>query len=229
MAWKCTGATNEALIKNMARHGLINSERVQAAMSKVDRAHYVRSKASAYEDSPQVIGHGATISAPHMHAHALENLLPFLQPGSRVLDVGSGSGYLAAVLHYLVTDTDTGVTGTVVGIDHIPELVEWSVDNLRRDNLGAEVDSELIKMVVGDGRAGYPPSAPFDAIHVGAAAPMVPEPLINQLKSPGRMFILVGTGMQQVIQVDKDADGNVTQKELFNVVYVPLTDRDKQF
>lgn len=90
----------------------------------------------------------------YQHAHALENLLAFLQPGSRVLDVGSGSGYLAAVLHYLVTDTDTGVTGTVVGIDHIPELVEWSVDNLRRDNLGAEVDSELIKMVVGDGRAG---------------------------------------------------------------------------
>jgi len=197
-------------------------------MSKVDRAHYVRNKLSAYEDSPQTIGHGATISAPHMHAHALEELLPFLRPGARVLDVGSGSGYLCAVLDHLVTDVGKGVEGTVVGIEHIPELVQWSLENLRRDGLGDAINVGHIQIVAGDGRQGYPSAAPFDAIHVGAAAPTMPQPLIDQLARPGRMFIPVGTDSQQIIRVDKDAEGNVTQKELFDVMYVPLTDREKQ-
>ncbi|TFY60960.1 hypothetical protein EVJ58_g4811 [Rhodofomes roseus] len=162
----------------MAKHGLINSERVQAAMKRVDRANYVRNPHEAYEDSPQRIGHGATISAPHMHAHAVEYLLPLLHPGARVLDVGSGSGYLCGVLHYLVTDLDSG--------------------------------------------------GPYDAIHVGAAAPTMPQALVDQLARPGRMFIPVGEEAQAIIQVDKDVDGNVTQKELFDVMYVPLTDQEKQ-
>ncbi|PCH35062.1 Pcmt1-prov protein [Wolfiporia cocos MD-104 SS10] len=227
MAWTCTGATNAELIKNMAKHGLINSARVQAAMSKVDRSNYVRNKHYAYEDSPQTIGYGATISAPHMHAHALEYLLPLLRPGARVLDVGSGSGYLCAVLHHLVSDPESGTTGQVVGIEHIPELVEWSVSNLRRDGLGSALDG-AIEMVTGDGRQGYPSFAPYDAIHVGAAAPTMPQPLIEQLARPGRMFIPVGTDAQVIIQVDKDASGNITQKELFDVMYVPLMDREKQ-
>ncbi|EPT02090.1 protein-L-isoaspartate O-methyltransferase [Fomitopsis schrenkii] len=226
MAWRCTGASNAELITNMAQHGLINSERVQAAMKKVDRAHYVRNAREAYEDSPQRIGHGATISAPHMHAHAVEYLLPFLRPGSRILDVGSGSGYLSAVLHYLVTDLDSGVSGTVIGIEHIPELVDWSKTNLQRDGLGAALESGHVKVVTGDGRQA--PVGPFDAIHVGAAAPTMPQPLVNQLARPGRMFIPVGEATQSIIQVDKDAEGNVTQKELFGVMYVPLTDQAKQ-
>ncbi|KAH9836181.1 Pcmt1-prov protein [Rhodofomes roseus] len=228
MAWRCTGATNVELITNMAKHGLINSERVQAAMKRVDRANYVRNPHEAYEDSPQRIGHGATISAPHMHAHAVEYLLPLLHPGARVLDVGSGSGYLCGVLHYLVTDLDSRVTGTVVGIEHIPELVEWSKGNLRRDGLGAALDSGNIKMIAGDGRQGFAEAGPYDAIHVGAAAPTMPQALVDQLSRPGRMFIPVGEEAQAIIQVDKDVDGNVTQKELFDVMYVPLTDQEKQ-
>ncbi|KAH9924598.1 Pcmt1-prov protein [Amylocystis lapponica] len=180
------------------------------AMSKVDRANYVYNKASAYEDLPQPIGHGATISAPHMHAHTVENLLPLLCPGARVLDIGSGSGYLVA-----------DGAGTVVGIEHVPELVDWSVQNLARDGLGAALG----------GRAhqdGYPDAGPYDVIHVGAAAPTMPAELVEQLACPGRMFIPVGTVAQQIVQVDKDADGNVTQQELFDVMYVPLTDRKPQ-
>jgi len=204
----------------MMKNGLIHSDLVATAMKKVDRANYVLRKARAYEDSPQPIGHEATISAPHMHAHAMENLLPFLKPGSKVLDVGSGSGYLCAVLHHLV-----GPTGKVVGIDHIPELVDWSVENLKKDGLGDQLTGGDIVMVAGDGRRGFTESAPYDAIHVGAAAPHMPQALVDQLARPGRMFIPVGTHRQAIYQVDKDEDGNVTEKELFGVMYVPLTDR----
>ncbi|KAI0631273.1 Pcmt1-prov protein [Trametes polyzona] len=230
MAWRCTGATNAELIANMAKAEIIHSERVTAAMTRVDRANYVRYVNTAYEDSPQPIGYGATISAPHMHAHAAENLLPFLQPGSRVLDVGSGSGYLSAVLWQLLQDPEDprSKESKVVGIEHVPELVKWSVENMRKDGLGPALDDGKIKMIAGDGRKGLPEDGPYDAIHVGAAAPTLPADLVEQLARPGRMFIPVGTDVQQILQVDKDADGNVSQKPLFDVLYVPLTDRDKQ-
>ncbi|EGO03931.1 hypothetical protein SERLA73DRAFT_175629 [Serpula lacrymans var. lacrymans S7.3] len=226
MAWFCTGKTNSDLISNMAKKGILNSDLVAAAMAKVDRANYVTHKADAYQDSPQPIGHGATISAPHMHAHATEHLLPFLQPGSKVLDVGSGSGYLAAVLHHLVSPE--GVQGKVVGIDHIPELVEWSILNLKKDGLAEALQDKRIEVIAGDGRQGYASGGPYDAIHVGAAAPTLPTALVEQLASPGRMFIPVGSYTQQIIQVDKDANGKVTKKELMGVSYVPLTDAEKQ-
>ncbi|EIW54993.1 Pcmt1-prov protein [Trametes versicolor FP-101664 SS1] len=230
MAWRCTGATNAELIANMAKAEIIHSDRVTASMTKVDRANYVRYANGAYEDSPQTIGYGATISAPHMHAHAVEHLLPFLKPGSRVLDVGSGSGYLTAVLYQLLQDPSDPRSNDskVVGIEHVSELVEWSVGNLRKDGLGSALDAGQIKVIAGDGRKGLPEDGPYDAIHVGAAAPTLPKELIEQLARPGRMFIPVGTQTQQVLQIDKDVDGNVTSKPLFDVLYVPLTDRDKQ-
>ncbi|KAA1474486.1 protein-L-isoaspartate O-methyltransferase [Dentipellis sp. KUC8613] len=226
MAWFSTGKTNSDLIANMSRNGILKSDRVYEAMEKVDRAHYVVDKADAYIDSPQYIGHGATISAPHMHAHAAEILLEYLRPGARVLDVGSGSAYLCSVFHRLVTTSD-GAKGRVVGIEHIPELVEWSKENVRKDGLGAALDDGEIILVAGDGRQGYPEGGPYDAIHVGAAAPTLPRSLVDQLATPGRMFIPVGTGAQEVLQVDKHADGKVTEKTLFGVMYVPLTDRAK--
>ncbi|KAL4249480.1 Protein-L-isoaspartate O-methyltransferase [Abortiporus biennis] len=209
MAWRC-------------------SDSVAAAMKSVDRANYIyyeNLKDQTYDDSPLPIGYAVTISAPHMHAYALENLLPFFKPGSKVLDVGSGSGYLCAVIHHLI-----GPTGKVVGIDHISELVSRSVSNLVNDGLNKALLSGSIQMVTGDGRKGYPSEGPYDAIHVGAAAPVIPQDLIEQLASPGRMFIPVGSELenQRLFQVDKDQDGKVTQKDLFGVMYVPLTDEAKQ-
>jgi protein-L-isoaspartate(D-aspartate) O-methyltransferase len=160
----------------------------------------------------------------------MENLLPFLNPGASVLDVGSGSGYLCAVLHQLVSPSLPGTPqGKVVGIEHIPELVAWSKSNLVNDGLGPVLDEGNIIMVSGDGREGYAASGPYDAIHVGAASERVPDALVDQLKAPGRMFIPVGGVYNQAIwQVEKDVDGKVTKKELMGVMYVPLTDAEKQ-
>ena len=91
-------------------------------------------------------------NTPFQHAHAVENLYPFLKPGASVLDVGSGSGYLCALFHHLVSDANTA--GKVVGVDHIPQLVDWSVVNLRKDGLGDAIDDGRIIMVAADGRKG---------------------------------------------------------------------------
>ena len=89
------------------------------------------------------------------HAHAAEYLLPFLKPGAKVLDVGSGSGYTVAVLHHLLQrENSENGGGQVVGVEHVPELTKWSCENLSRDGLKAFVDSGQIKMVTGDGRLG---------------------------------------------------------------------------
>ncbi|TFK38205.1 protein-L-isoaspartate O-methyltransferase [Crucibulum laeve] len=223
MAWRCSGSSNAELIGNMKNAHIINSDRVASAMAAVDRANYVPRRIDAYEDSPQTIGHGATISAPHMHAYAAEHLLPYLRPGARVLDVGSGSGYLSAVFYHLV-----GPTGTVVGIEHIPQLVDWSVNNLENDGLGKAMEEAKIVMMKGDGREGWAEGGPYDAIHVGAASPEVPSSLLEQLASPGRIFIPVGTAMQYIEHVDKDKNGKVTKDKVMGVSYVPLTDRDLQ-
>ena len=134
-----------------------------------------------------------------------------------MLDVGSGSGYLCAVLCRLVNPPSGSQIGQVVGIDHMSELVEWSTENLKRDGFSENIDQGQIKMVYGDGRKGWPPSAPFDAIHVGAASPELPKELVDQLNTPGRMFIPIGTVQQAILQIDKDENGDVKEKKLLDV------------
>ncbi|KAF8449687.1 protein-L-isoaspartate O-methyltransferas-like protein [Terfezia claveryi] len=226
MSWRCSSTTNEGLVNNLWKHGLLRTPRIREAMVEVDRAQFTREM--PYEDSPQRIGYDATISAPHIHANALETLKEYIKPGSNVLDIGSGSGYLCAVMAHLVAPN-----GKVTGIDHIPQITSLSIANLRKNPVTSEMlDSGLISIVTGDGRLGYPPNAPYDAIHVGAAAMDVHQPLLEQLKSPGRMFIPVAEGAsmyggQAVWQIDKDEKGNVSRKRLYGVMYVPLTDAKK--
>ncbi|KAJ2539615.1 hypothetical protein EV175_006322 [Coemansia sp. RSA 1933] len=220
MAWRCSGQTNSELIRNLASQNIIHSESVVSAMRSVDRAHFALH--SPYEDSPQYIGFGATISAPHMHGYALEGLKDYLKPGMRALDVGSGSGYLTACMAAMV-----GKNGKVVGIDHIAELVDNSWNALSQ-NYPEWTDCGCIRMVTGDGRDGYPPDAPYDCIHVGAASPEQPDKLLAQLKSPGRLFVPVGKYSQKIIVYDKDDKGKIKQNDLMSVIYVPLTDEHKQ-
>lgn len=181
-----------------------------------------------------------------MHATAVEHLLPRITPSDanpapRVLDIGSGSGYLTHVLAELVGDK-----GTVVGVEHVPELVRLAEANMAKSAEGkAFLESGRVKFRVGDGRKGWvEPDARegeeetvkrrgpgWDAIHVGASAARVHDELVQQLRVPGRMFIPVdddeGGWEQFVWTVDKDEQGNVTKKKLFGVRYVPLTDAPK--
>ncbi|GKT56150.1 protein-L-isoaspartate O-methyltransferase [Colletotrichum tofieldiae] len=238
MAWRSSGATNQELVENMWKRGLIKDQRVKDAFLKVDRAHYAPS--APYEDSPQSIGHKATISAPHMHATAAESLLPHIlpsdqKPAPRVLDIGSGSGYLTHLLAELAGDK-----GLVVGLEHIQALRELGEKNMAKSAEGkALLESRRVRFRVGDGRKGWT-EAPregeegagtgWDAIHVGAAAVELHQALVDQLRAPGRMFIPVeddnGHG-QYVWAIDKKEDGSIVKERLFGVRYVPLTDAPK--
>ncbi|PYI10499.1 protein-L-isoaspartate O-methyltransferase [Aspergillus sclerotiicarbonarius CBS 121057] len=176
-----------------------------------------------------------------MHGHACEYLIDFLQPGSRVLDIGSGSGYLTHVLANLVMSvSSTNETSCqVIGVDHIPELVELARGNMLKSKQGRSLlESGSVKFVTADGRLGWKEGAPYDAIHVGAAAEQLHPTLVEQLRAPGRMFIPVDAeddegaegslglgGGQYIWVVDKREDGSVHKEKVFQVSYVPLTDR----
>lgn len=182
MAWRSHGTSNATLIQHLTANALITTPRVASAMTSIDRAHF--SPSAPYRDSPQSLGHGATISAPHMHANAAESLLPYLNPGARVLDIGSGSGYLTCVLAALVQPG-----GSVVGVEHIEALREMGERNAGKGELGSQwVGDGTVRFVRGDGRLGWAEGAPYDAIHVGAAAGGIAgvEGLVGQLKRPGR-------------------------------------------
>ncbi|KAI1303767.1 hypothetical protein EDD11_005306 [Mortierella claussenii] len=220
MAWRCSGVSNSDLVNRLSQAQLINSAQVKQAMSAVDRAHFTKLK--PYEartcmiwvlrDAPQTIGYNSTISAPHMHAAALESLAPYLFLGARALDVGSGSGYLTVCMAEMV-----GPEGKVVGVDHIPELVEQSKKNAKQDH-PEYLEQGRVVFHTADGRVGFPKEAPYDCIHVGAAADSMHEELVKQLKAPGRMFIPLGDGTGQAIfVVDKDKEGRVTKKRTMAV------------
>jgi protein-L-isoaspartate(D-aspartate) O-methyltransferase len=231
MAWRSSGLTNTELITNLFNAKLITSPTVKNAMLAVDRAHYA--SYAPYDDSPQSIGYGATISAPHMHASACESLLPFLPEGRgvKVLDIGSGSGYLTHVLANIVCGCDGKGEGQVVGVDHIQELIDLSKGNMRKSEQGRRLlESKRVEFVKADGRKGYKEMAPYDAIHVGAAARDLHAEIVEQLKSPGRMFIPVEDGVgggQWIWVVDKDSEGVVKRTRDMGVRYVSLTDAPK--
>lgn len=178
-----------------------------------------------------------------MHGHACEYLINYLRPGSHVLDIGSGSGYLTHVFANLVVDTSSsdGPKGQVIGVDHIQELVNLAHDNMMKSEDGRKLlEIGGVKFIKADGRRGWLDGAPYDAIHVGAAAQELHPLLIEQLRAPGRMFIPVnaeedqGTlfstafgGGQYIWVVDKKEDGTIHKEKVFQVSYVPLTDPPK--
>ena len=185
--------------------------RVLAVMNEVPRHQFVSDQYQqrAYDDRPLPIGHGQTISQPFIVA--LMTDLLHVGPDDVVLEVGTGSGYQAAVLAHLVQDVHT--------IEIIPELAERAEERLER------LGYHNVHTYTGDGYYGVPEPAPYDAIVVTAAAHQVPPPLIQQLKPGGRMVIPVGGGftLQHLMLVDKDAEGRVRTRQTLPVRFVPLT------
>lgn len=189
--------------------------RVLDAMGRVPRHRFVPGHLApaAYENRPLPIGHGQTISQPYIVA-LMTDLLR-LRPGERVLEIGTGSGYQAAVL------------AEILGRDHphvysmeiIEPLGQRAQATLRREGYAQ------VKVRLGDGYHGWPEAAPFDAIIVTAAASHIPPPLVRQMKPGGRMVIPVGTQFftQHLLLVEKDAKGGVTTRQILPVRFVPLT------
>ncbi len=187
------------------------SPQVVAAMEKVERHRFLPFGMSslAYLNRPLPIGHGQTISQPFIVA--LMSELMKVKPGDKVLEIGTGSGYQAAILAEL--------TGSVYSIEIIEALGTEAGERLQ------ELGYRNVHTKVGDGYYGWPEAAPFDAIMVTAAASHVPPPLIKQLKPGGRMVIPLGTQFmtQSLMLVEKQADGSVTSRQILPVSFVPLT------
>jgi len=185
--------------------------RVLEAMRRVPRHSFVPAdlRDHAYEDRPLPIGYGQTISQPYIVALMTDMLR--LPPGGRALEIGTGSGYQAAILAALGNDVFT--------IEIIPALAQQAATRLSEAGFGA------VKVRQGDGYFGWPDKAPFDGIVVTAAAPQIPPPLLEQLKPGGRMIIPVGAAflVQQLILVEKLADGAIRTDVLLPVAFVPLT------
>lgn len=191
----------------------VTDEAVLAAMVEVPREAFVEAELAwaAYDDHPLPIGHGQTISQPFIVAAMAEALQ--LRPTDRVLEVGSGSGYAAAVLSRLAAH--------VVGIERFAELVEVARPRLAR------LGYDNVELHAGDGTAGWPPAAPYDAILVSAGGALLPEPLVDQLAVGGRIVIPLGPteGSQQLYRLRRLAPGRWQRDDLGSVRFVPLVGR----
>ena len=197
-----------AMVRLIERAGVRDSATL-AAMRSVPRHEFVPAGSSdrAYGDHPLPIEHGQTISQPYIVAYMTELLRP--RPGMKVLEVGTGSGYQAAVL---------AATGCVVyTVEIFEELAASARRRLERMGYAATVRH-------GDGHDGWAEAAPFDAVIVTAAAGYIPPPLVAQLRPGGRMVIPVGSvyGVQNLILVEKDAVGEVRTRSLLPVRFVPM-------
>ena len=194
----------------------VTDAQVLAAMRKVPRHEFVPERwiDSAYDDGPLPIGYEQTISQPYIVALMTELLR--LTPQLKVLEVGTGSGYQAAVL--------AEIAGEVYSIEIIEPLATSVAERLKR------LGYDKVHVKLGDGYLGWPEHAPFDAIIVTAGAEHVPPPLIEQLKPGGRMVIPIGEipGQQSLLLVEKSADGKVTERHVTPVSFVPLTRAPKE-
>jgi len=203
------------VIRSLVAEGYLSSQTVIEAMLKVPREEFVppEYRRFSYYDTPLPIGYGQTISAMHMVAIMTEKLNPM--PGHRVLEIGTGSGYQAAVLAEIV-----GIKGHVWTIERIPELAEYAFANLRRTGY---IDRTTV--VVSDGSEGFQPAAPYDGIIVTAAAPDVPKPLIKQLKKGGRLVIPVGNRWVQVLRIIVKENSKLWAEDVLPCAFVPLIGR----
>ncbi|MEM2174294.1 MAG: protein-L-isoaspartate O-methyltransferase [Candidatus Micrarchaeia archaeon] len=200
---------NEEMITKILSEGYANEE-VANAMKKVKREYFVPKEylPYAYHDTPLPIGYGQTISAPSIVA--LMTTILDVRKGMKVLEIGSGSGYQAAILAEIV-----GEDGFVFTIERIPELAKICEEKIRK------LGYKNVKVIVGDGSLGYEPESPFDRIIITAAIPEIPEVLIKQLKENGKLVAPVGSFyFQNLILLEKNKE--IKQTSVLPVMFVPL-------
>jgi protein-L-isoaspartate(D-aspartate) O-methyltransferase len=197
------------MVEEQVRARGVSDPRVLEAMKQVPRHLFVPGKVRdrAYADKPLPIGAGQTISQPYIVGLMTELLE--LKPGSKVLEIGTGSGYQSAVLSRLVSQVYT--------IEILPELGEQASRTL--DRLGYD----NVHVRIGDGYRGWPEKGPFDAIVVTAAPPYVPQPLLDQLAPGGRLVLPVGELWQDLTVYTKHRDGSFEKKNVLPVRFVPMT------
>ena len=196
----------------MVEHQIIGSgvrdKRVIAAMRKVPRHMFVNDvyRESAYEDHPLPIGENQTISQPYMVASMTECLA--LKGDEKVLEIGTGSGYQAAILAELAKEVFT--------IERVEKLAS------KAEKILQELGYQNVKVKVGDGTIGWKEFAPYDGIIVTAGAPSVPEPLFQQLKENGRLVIPIGDTLMQTLTIVRKVKGKCEERRLFSCMFVPL-------
>lgn len=204
----------DSLVDKLLNQGYIRTERVKDAMLKVPREEFIppENKPYAYADQPLPIGSGQTISAPHMVAMICEKL--DLTEGMKVLEIGTGFGYNAAVVAELL-----GSEGHLFTIERLESLAEQSRDNLERTGY-----SDKVTVITGDGTLGYPEEAPYDRIYATASAPEIPEPLKEQLKIGGKLILPVGSMdyFQELVCVERISTDEFKTRRLGGVVFVPM-------
>lgn len=201
------------MVETQIRNRGVSDSRVLRAMETVPRHEFVpkNSVNQAYDDHPLFIGHGQTISQPYIVALMTEVL--HLQPGDRVLEIGTGSGYQAAVLAELVDSVYSIEIVEELGVEAAQRLEALGYDN--------------VNVRIGDGYQGWPEEAPFDAVIVTAAPETVPRELVNQLAEGGRMVLPVGIGIQELLLIERK-DGKVTQRHITSVRFVPMVHGDEE-
>lgn len=187
----------------------ITNQKVLQAMLTVPRHEFVPADArqAAYRDHPLPIGHGQTISQPYIVAFMTQHLQP--KPTDRVLEIGTGSGYQAAILSALVAEVYT--------IEIVEPLARRAEADLMR------LGYKNVKVRAGDGYKGWPEAAPFDTIIVTCAPERVPQPLVDQLKDGGRMIIPVGPSSDQKLYLLEKRGKKVEQRAVLAVSFVPMT------
>lgn len=197
------------MIDHQLRRRGIHDEAVLRAMLEVPREEFIppEYRRFAYEDDPVPIGFSQTISQPFMVALMVQALE--LRGGEKVLEIGGGSGYHAAILGK--------IAGSVVSVEIVPELAEQARANLARTGLDGNVT-----VVTGDGSEGYAPLAPYDAVSVAAGAPEIPPALIDQLADPGRLVIPIGSRDDQALRIITKFHGDVVSRFAGACRFVPL-------
>jgi protein-L-isoaspartate(D-aspartate) O-methyltransferase len=211
----------ERLIDNLVKEGDLHSGNIIRAMRMVPRAIFIPVDMQTYSatDSPIQIGFGQSVSAPQIVAVMNEALE--LAVGSKVLEVGAGSGWHAAIMAEVVSPKEAPRSGWghVYTVEIIPALAESARKNVMNAGYG-----DRVSVISGDGSIGYSQKAPYDRIVVTAAAPKVPEPLVDQLKEGGVLLVPVGSPFlfQKLIKLTKQPNGRIKEENLGNVSFVPL-------